>query len=973
MRKEYENLRIVSIDGSTIVKHVSPSNYTAPLCTVKNGKLDRNKFGGIIDKSLDIEKLEEVYEKHENEFQFPFVESDNFTRALVNVSFAYVIREYERYGQRYVKWGCVVTDEDMHDHICVRNGILIAIEVPYENDREYAPVENPLDHAVLGKYFAYDESEKAYKLSQKDIPVVLDKKDIRQNLYKDGFYMDGMHYVRYKRSAGSSREGQCLFIAEPLFADMMSWSACGLSVDNISDQASWQAYIALTLSSVEKIIELPKKAILIIPDRESVFRTKAVCVREDSEEGLSAAEEVTTVRNNIFDGEALMDSSVFEANGYPENSMMLLRNRFFKTCAFNTKLDQWFKDNRITEIRQLGGYTTARKVEDIKLVITESSLKYLKFMPKGSSYADGFKTWVDALYEGKNTSKFGVVKTDKPPKHMDGLMAYTNYQLLNTLPLVQDGIDKFLEQSTNLLKQMQQDSMYMRYYIKSVSYEVPRSLQDVDVENYRRKLILDMLSLSPDFEKTRMYKDFRAETCTHFKDKLISGRVLVDGNYEVLFGNPYEFLMATIDKHYRPTEPMLLGEGEIYTKRFKAGAKLMCARSPHITMGNVYLAENKPCKEIDKYFKLNSNIVCVNAIKSNLQQRLNGCDYDSDTMLVTNNPLLVQSAKRMYHLLDVPVCLVEPCGAAEYTDSPESLASLDIKIAENKIGEIINLSQFLNSMLWDRLADENSEDGQISLYYDICKLAVMSGMEIDKAKRLYPVDATKLLNCLKKYREGYKKAHGSLPNFYLCLTDKKLTANNTAKLNTPLSYVYDNITSYPYRAPRSKDLPLVELFDFATNDDDGNDGHRKDAIISAVIAAGIKLRKINQDAHDADEDIKNALYAEANRIFEECFKKVSKKIKSDHVLYLILKELEKKDSKYKIRMHASLLLAMLIYEPNARLTQRIKNFGNYQCENLKYYDKDKDENYDPSINYEIRYVYDHPHRVMHVQKMELDN
>jgi hypothetical protein len=163
---------------------------------------------------------------------------------------------------------------------------------------------------------------------------------------------------------------------------MMEWSACGLCADSVSDQASWQAYIALTLSSIESTIMLPKKAILIIPDKVSKFKTNAVCVKEDKELGLSAIEEETEIENVIWDGEALLDVSEFEKAGYADKGMMLLRNRFFKTCAFNTNLQKWFEDKNITEIRQLAGYTTARKVEDIKLVITESSLKYLKFMPK---------------------------------------------------------------------------------------------------------------------------------------------------------------------------------------------------------------------------------------------------------------------------------------------------------------------------------------------------------------------------------------------------------------------------------------------------------------------------------------------------------------------------------------------------------------------------------------------------------------
>ena len=108
-------------------------------------------------------------------------------------------------------------------------------------------------------------------------------------------------------------------------------------------------------------------------------------MNEDKELGLTAIEEETEIENVIWDGEALLDVSEFERAGYSDKGMMLLRNRFFKTCAFNTNLQKWFKDNGITTVGQLAGYTTARKVEDIKLVITESSLKYLKFMPKGQS------------------------------------------------------------------------------------------------------------------------------------------------------------------------------------------------------------------------------------------------------------------------------------------------------------------------------------------------------------------------------------------------------------------------------------------------------------------------------------------------------------------------------------------------------------------------------------------------------------
>ena len=92
---------------------------------------------------------------------------------------------------------------------------------------------------ILGKYFKYDADTRSYKRSDKPIPTDISCREIREQLYTHGFDIDDIHYVRYKRSAGASRDGRCLFIAEPLYADMMAWSSCDLSADNAYDQASF--------------------------------------------------------------------------------------------------------------------------------------------------------------------------------------------------------------------------------------------------------------------------------------------------------------------------------------------------------------------------------------------------------------------------------------------------------------------------------------------------------------------------------------------------------------------------------------------------------------------------------------------------------------------------------------------------------------------------------------------------------------
>lgn len=128
--------------------------------------------------------------------------------------------------------------------------------------------ENLYTLAVVNVKFNY-----VYK-SQDDKPVNL--KALREYFYENGFHLDGIHYVRYKRSAGSSREGKCLFIDERLYKAMDKWSSCGLKAQ--TDLASWESYKALSLSSIKSTVNIPLNGILFVPDYKSVFTEEVISV-----------------------------------------------------------------------------------------------------------------------------------------------------------------------------------------------------------------------------------------------------------------------------------------------------------------------------------------------------------------------------------------------------------------------------------------------------------------------------------------------------------------------------------------------------------------------------------------------------------------------------------------------------------------------------------------------------------------------
>ena len=945
--RSYGHLRILSLKGSDIYCRINEKVGNGQLSVCKeNGKIDFELFNGFIDESLDTDYIENIYSDYKDTLlSKKFRAKKEYTLALINVSFdKYPVLAFNRRGNVFVRFGYerLYSYGKLKDRVYVEeiNGspTLIAIEVSNAESGKinHAPVENPLDGELLTDYFFYNPSTLTYNVritaeGGLNIDRIADKALIRTELYEKGFTVDGVHYVRYKRSAGSSREGQCLFIAEPLYAPAMEWSLCGLSPEEIKDQASYQSYVSLTLSNIDKKISIPKKSILIIKDQVSIFTEKSVNVSLKGT-NLEAKYEDTEISNKIWDGEALLDKSVFDENGYPDKGMMLLRNRFFKTCAFNTNLSEWFRDNNITSLKQLNGcycVGAARKIQDIKLVITESSLKYLKFMPEGSTLADGFKRWVDNVFTGKGEDMFGVVKTDKARGPMGNLMARSNYQLLNTLPLSRTETEEFLKPSLDFLHNMQSDPAYLRYHTNLfLAYDEEAETEGIGAENYRSALVSDMIRRTDSFRHTGFYKDFRSDMCKSYKNRLKLGRTLIEGSYQTILGNGLELLHAIIDKNYVADTPLALFDGEIYSPRFEDGEELLCERSPHITMGNLLVAKNKHVPAISKYFNLGkaNAIVCVNAIKSNLQQKLNGCDYDSDTMLITNNKALLSAAKRTYSDFGVPVCGVEHRDILDYTAEPKSLAELDIQIADNRIGAIVNLSQFLNSLYWDKKSKSADKKELERIYLDICKLAVLSGMEIDKAKRLYPVRTGSVLSAMAFYKQEYKASNqGFLPPFYAYITDDDgMKTSPLASLDTPMSFVFDIITEDKGRSPASRKISYASLFELNTEiKESGTDTNRKKQVLRLVSDASDRLRELARSMRKMSDSKKALARETSNLIFKECLEEVEKKLKSDYVYYLLLRELDKESDTNRVTKFASLLFALLCYANGGYLLNRV--------------------------------------------------
>lgn len=841
----------------------------------------------------------------------------------------------------------------------LKNGVEKGYVLPSKNGRVYFGLfKNVLDYSLdlielekcyqkkyrNNKFFFEDEYKNKYTLTiinlkftytYKDENNEKDLKQLREHFYNNGFNLGGVHYVRYKRSSGSSRQGKCLFIDEKLLKAMEKLGECGLKPTG--DLASWEAYKSLSLSSLKGVINIPLNGILFIPDFKSEFLEEVVCV-EEKDGVLVATTKETTIENDIWDGESLLDESLFSGN-YTDKHMLLLRNKFFKSCAFRTKLQKWFKDKNITldDLKARGFITLATDISQIVMVTTPNSMKFLKFM-QGGFTENNVRKWAD-----KVDCTFGVVKYDKCTKFFDGKMVQSSYQFINTLGLTEAQAEELLKPSKDYLTTIRNDYDFMRYHFSDVSKREKIKDDETEYEEIsdglaeRSEVIFTLMKINCGFEDTLIYNNFRNKVIESQKNKLKQGHILLSGTNATLFGNGPEMLMALsgeFDINNTKNTAKVLGTGEIACKKFGHDEKLVCARSPHITMGNLYCVTNNLSGDIWNYFDLGENIVCVNAIGENIQQRLNGCDYDSDAMLITNDKLIVETAFKQKDLFKVPVC-----GIKSGKSKKQTLAELDHSTSENKIGNIVNLSQKLNSILWDKLNSGEYPENVQNIYKDVCKLAVLSGIEIDKAKRAYDsVRVSKEIDIIAK------KYNADAPEFFqeIVVSDSKREKKHTF-YDAPMEYVYKSVKGIDYRTGKDKQKTYIAISDMLKEPETKSTStvyDKKRKIINACEEYEQKLKLLYQDLRLADEDEKDIIYEKIRQTKEERNKQVKELLSEEYVLYLVIKDYEKEERE-NWHIYAPLLenelFKKMLKASKEKMPQVIqKDDGEYDLYGLKF-------------------------------------
>lgn len=174
-----------------------------------------------------------------------------------------------------------------------------------------------------------------------------------------------------------------------------------------------------------------------------------------------------------------------------------------------------------------------------------------------------------------------------------------------------------------------------------------------------------------------------------------------------------------------------------------------------------------------------------------------------------------------------------------------------------------------------------------------------------------------------------------------------------------MSYIHDIVNENPVRAKPHATVKLSALFSLDESERGDNDTHKKQDIIEAVISAHKKITLLQAQAKYADADGKRVILEKAQKVFVDCLFVASRNIVNDHILCMLLKELDNpKESKYEIQSCRHLLFASILYEKNRRLLSKIITPEDYKPEDLVLISA-------PLVMYKMiphdETVYDYPH------------
>lgn len=546
---------------------------------------------------------------------------------------------------------------------------------------------------------------------------VVTKKEYKQ-IARDGFDLNGKHYVRFMVGSGQMRRNTVSFINEELYDYMQEHLMCGLDkkIKNIN-LAKLSAYFALSFSSVLWVRE-PK--VCVIKDFDTVIPNQKLNFIYKDDEGKNQVKEIyKDLKLNSCDGQGIISPEM--AQNWAEDMHLnyvpcsfVVRTAFVKGNLVTFDFKEYARENGITKIKDR--YGTEYNVDDIDVLLSESQFKMAKYYSAWEGYLS---------YHHSYNLKWGVARYNK---EFDDEYVLTNYQYIQVLDLDREDIKGLVSYTTDWFKNIcSGDKLYSLAYnigIKNPEDSLSEIINSCG-SSFTKAIVKNSKMLEDGYVQRKIYNSIK-ESIRQAK----LGRIWVKGNYQFMISDP----IAQVRNALGLSPDGELQANEVYSNFWNernVSGEVCLMRSPLTHYSEINVERLAKTKEMEKWYKYIYSGV-IYSIYDIATVKHADSDFDGDIVCSTNNEYFLKGAMRN----EIPITYEKEMVPTQRVTLPNFIRC-DVKGLDTKVGQITNYSTSMIAML-PLFKGEGQQEQLQEMQKRIKLLREIQGAEIDKIKGTTP-------------------------------------------------------------------------------------------------------------------------------------------------------------------------------------------------------------------------------------------
>lgn len=492
-----------------------------------------------------------------------------------------------------------------------------------------------------------------------------------------GFTINGIKYRRLLGTNGGVKNKTIVFVSERVYEELRRRINNGRDESVEIVPAKLEAYMALACSGSTPV-SYPN-GILVVSDCETMFRSECIRIEHDSGDTPVVTycidEEVGV---NASDGFGLMLPALAE-RWSRELNLDYVVSGVNTRCAFEKGM--LFAFDFVDFAEKVAGSYMVKDVwgneVDIRTVEAVFTTSMLKLWSSYKSLQDYLDNCV------ANEYTFAISKTCVDQlEHERNL----NYQFIQSLNMTDEQIVRLVEPTIREFKDVLSDD-----YFKTMIFLRGKHLDDKSVitqENDFIKAIMVYPGLMEDpFIKTKVFNLIKKKI-----NNAKVGVIKVRGNYSPVSGDPFALCQSIFGLPITG----LLGPGEAYNEYWadRETETVACFRAPMTCHNNIRVLKISSTSDTRYWYQYMNTCTVFNSWDL-ATSALNGCDFDGDIVLLTDNEVILDCVKPL------PAIMCIQKNAQKIVPTEQDLIASNVNSFGDDIGKITNRITTMYELLFN--------------------------------------------------------------------------------------------------------------------------------------------------------------------------------------------------------------------------------------------------------------------------------